>query len=384
MMKHLIYIVILLLACSACHNSRKQDITDISMEKFEEANSLYLLVGTYTTGESNGIYVYKFDTLSGFSQYISTVEVENPSYLVAAPDEKHIYSVTENDTEAAYANAFAFDKKDGKLTFLNKQQTGGLAPCYITIDKEQKFVVTADYLGTLTVFPTDATGRLEKASQVFKFEGKGIDRERQNQPHIHTAEFSPDGDYLFATDLGTDKIYKFDVNATESSLKKGTPESFAVKGGVGPRHLAFHPNGKYAYLITEMGGTVIGFNYKDGMLEEFQTIVADTLHAKGSADIHISPDGRFLYASNRLQGDGIAIFSIDQSNGQLTKVAYQPTGIHPRNFVITPNGKYLLVACRDSDLIQIYSINKATGLLEDTSKTIELDMPVCLKFVSTE
>lgn len=386
MVRQFIYFAIALIFLFACNTKKTPDDPSpkTAMEELTDENSLYLLVGTYTSGESNGIYVYQFDTVSGFSKYISMVDVENPSYLVVSSNEKFVYSVTENDTGAAYANTFSFDKKEGKLGFLNRQQTGGLAPCYINIDREQKHVVTADYLGSLSVFPVAENGQLEKASQVFSFEGKGIDPDRQKQPHIHFVEFTPDFNYLFANDLGTDKIHKFDVNedANKPFLEKGKPESFSVKGGAGPRHLAFHPNGKYVYLITEMDGTVIAFNYRNGMLEESQTIAADTLNAKGSADIHISPDGRFLYASNRLKGDGIAIFSIDQTNGRLTKVGYQATGIHPRNFIITPNGRYLLVACRDDDTIQIFRIDQHTGLLEDTSKMIELDMPVCLKFAS--
>jgi 6-phosphogluconolactonase (cycloisomerase 2 family) len=186
--------------------------------------------------------------------------------------------------------------------------------------------------------------------------------------------------------LGTDKIHKFDVNAGEPGnyLKLGNPAAFDVAPGSGPRHLDFHPDGKFAYLINELSGAVTAFGYDAaaGNLSFIQSVQADTLDAKGSADMHVSPDGRFLYASNRLKGDGIAIFTINQADGKLTKAGYQETGIHPRNFVITPNGKFLLVAGRDSDVIQIFLIDKTTGLLENTYKDIELDMPVCLKFTS--
>ena len=172
--------------------------------------------------------------------------------------------------------------------------------------------------------------------------------------------------------MGTDKIHKFGINESNEGnyLKVGTPAAFDVAPGSGPRHLDFHPNGKYAYLINELSGAVIAFNYdaNAGNLTQIQTIQADTLSAKGSADIHVSPDGKFLYASNRLKGDGIAIFSINQVDGKLTKVGYQETGVHPRNFVITPNGKFLLVASRDNDVIQIFLIDRVTGLLENTYK----------------
>lgn len=363
------------------------DTTNMNAETISDDSSLYLLVGTYTTGESEGIYVYQFDTVSGYSKYKNMVKVSNPSYLTISNDEKFVYAVSETGDNKAAANAFLFDKVDGSLKSLNTQLTGGADPCYIEIDKDGKHVVTANYSGgSITAFNINGDGTLTSASQLVKFTGKGADAERQKAPHLHCVRYSPDGKYLFADDLGTDKIHKFDINTGEPGnyLKVGTPAAFDVAPGSGPRHLEFHPNGKYAYLITELSGEVIAFNYdaNSGNLSQFQTIQADTLDAKGSADIHISPDGKFLYASNRLKGDGLAIFSIDQTNGKLTKSGYQETGIHPRNFVITPNGKYLLVASRDSDVIQIFLIDRATGLLENTYKDIELDMPVCLKFAS--
>lgn len=363
------------------------DTTSINTESVSDDASLYLLVGTYTTGESEGIYVYQFDTVSGYSKYKNMVKVSNPSYLTISKDGKFVYSVSETGDAKAAANAFVFDKADGSLKLLNTQLTGGADPCYIELDDAGKHVVTANYSGgSITAFNINGDGTLATAAQLVKFTGKGVDAERQKAPHLHCVRYSPDGKYLFADDLGTDKIHKFDVNASEPGnyLKVGTPAAFEVKAGSGPRHLEFHPNGKYAYLITEISGAVIAFNYNanTGNLTEFQSVQADTLNAKGSADIHISPDGKFLYASNRLLGDGIAIFSINQADGKLTKVGYQETGIHPRNFVITPNGKFLLVASRDSDIIQIFLIDRATGLLENTYKDIELDMPVCLKFTS--
>ena len=206
-------------------------------------------------------------------------------------------------------------------------------------------------------------------------------------PHLHCVRITPDGKYLLADDLGTDQIHKFNINPNanadnkEKFLTKGTPEAFKVAPGSGPRHLIFNSDGKFAYLINEIGGTVIAFRYADGMLDEIQTVAADTVNAQGSGDIHLSPDGKYLYASNRLKADGVAIFKVDETNGTLTKVGYQLTGIHPRNFIITPNGKYLLVACRDTNVIQIFERDQATGLLTDIHGDIKVDKPVCLKFV---
>lgn len=376
------------LLLSSCTNKSTTPVNNsLANDSLSNENKMYMLVGTYTSGESNGIYVYKLDTVQGTSTYIGEVNVDNPSYLVLDPSEKYVYAVTEDEgKETSAVNAFSFDKKNGKLTFINKALTEGGAPCFINIDTNGKNIVTANYLGgNISTFTVNSNGGVESPAKVINFQGKGVDTQRQEQPHLHSVQFSPDYKYLFADDLGTDKIYKFDVNAKGGEfLTKGIPESFSVKAGSGPRHLAFHPNGKYAYLITELSGDVIVFDYADGNLKEKQTIKADTLGAKGSADIHLTPDGRFLYASNRLEGDGLAIFSVSPENGTLTKVGYQETGIHPRNFAITPNGNFLLVANRDSDNIEVFKINQKTGLLENTGFNIELDMPVCIKFASID
>ena len=356
-------------------------------ESTDTANQeLTMLVGTYTAGDSKGIYSFRFDEETGTSTALSTVEVENPSYLVPSADGKFVYAVSEFNNEQAAANAFAFDKEKGTFKFLNSQKTDGEDPCYIITNG--KNVVTANYSGgSISVFPIAKDGSLLPASDVIKFEGSGADKERQEKSHLHCVRITPDGKYLFADNLGTDRIHKFTINPSanaenkESFLKEGSPAAFTVEAGSGPRHLTFAPNGNYAYLINELSGTVIAFEYKDGNLEEIQTIAADTVGAKGSADIHISPDGKFLYASNRLKADGIAIFRINQDNGMLTKAGYQLTGIHPRNFIITPNGKYLLVACRDDNTIQVYERDADTGLLTDVHKDIKVDKPVCIKFV---
>lgn len=356
-------------------------------ESADTANQeLTMLVGTYTAGTSKGIYSFRFNEETGTSTALSAVEVENPSYLVPSADGKFVYAVSEFNNEQAAANAFAFDKEKGTFQLLNSQKTGGEDPCYIITNGQN--VVTANYSGgSISVFPIAKDGSLLPASDVIKFEGSGADKERQEKSHLHCVRITPDGKYLLADNLGTDQIHKFIINPSanaenkESFLKEEAPAAFTVEAGSGPRHLTFAPNGNYAYLINELSGTVIAFEYKDGNLEEIQTIAADTVGAKGSGDIHISPDGKFLYASNRLKADGIAIFRINPDNGMLTKAGYQLTGIHPRNFIITPNGKYLLVACRDDNTIQVYERDAVTGLLTDIHKDIKVDKPVCIKFV---
>lgn len=391
MYKHLFLLIFIGISLFSCTNKNAKYINSHMNESenvapIADSLAIYLLVGTYTTGESEGIYVYKFDTISGNSEYVSMVEVVNPSYLALSKDEKFVYAVTETGDNTAVANAFSFDKKEGKLTFLNSQFTGGADPCYIVVDDVGKHAVTANYSGgSITPFGINADGTLSEALSVINFTGRGT-TERQQSPHLHSVIFTPDRKYLFANDLGTDCIHKFNVNENEPGnfLQLGTPASFKVADGSGPRHMEFHPNGKFAYLINELSGAVIVFNYAGGNLKEIQSIQADTLGAKGSADIHVSPDGKYVYASNRLKGDGIAVFAVNQADGKLTKVGYQETGAHPRNFAITPNGKYLLVASRDTDMIQVFEIDKKTGLLTDMHKDIQLSMPVCLKFASIQ
>lgn len=379
--------VILLLNCAllilGCTQKKE---SSIQQNENMPDNHLYLLIGTYTEGSSTGIYVYDFDAETADTKYVSDIkDVSNPSYLTVSADEQFVYSVNEDEDGAA--SAFSFDKKTGVLEKLNTEKTGGAHPCYINVDKERRFAVTANYNGgSLSVFPIAKDGNLNPVSQYLDM---NYSERSTIEPvsHIHTALFSPDNQYLFVTDLGKDKIYWFyfeDDNGNVVVVQDAN-KTTELERGSGPRHLAFHPNGKFLYSINELAGTVTAFDYKENGLSAIQYIASDitpSIGDKGSADIHLSPDGRFLYASNRLKADGIAIFSVNQKDGMLTKVGYQETGIHPRNFILTPDGRFLLVANRNSNNIQIFSIDKETGLLKDTGKTVEIDMPVCLKWIS--
>jgi len=348
--------------------------------------SLYMLVGTYTSGTSVGIYVYRFDEETGTAEYVSEARSANPSYLAVSADERYVYAVSESGRDAS-VSSFSFDKQAGTLTLLNVQPTNGAAPCYISADHTGQFVVTANYTGgNVSVLPLTADGLLQPAAKIFQFSGTGPDANRQDRPHLHCAVFSPDRQYLFAADLGTDQLHKFTTGGTAPFLFAGNPEAYQLEPGSGPRHLTFHPNGRFAYLINELSGNVTVFNYANGHLEPVQYIAADTspgVGNKGSADIHVSPDGMFLYASNRANTNNIAIFSINAADGKLTGVGHQPTGRHPRNFIITPNGKYLLVANMNSNQIQVFEIDRKTGLLNELgSKQIaNIDRPVCIKWI---
>lgn len=350
----------------------------------------YLFAGTYTGGKSKGIYVYKFNANSGEVQTVSNTDSStNPSFLAISPNGKYVYAVNETGREKpGRVSAYAFDKNTGKLSLLNQQLSGGDDPCYIAVDASGKWVVVGNYSGgNLSVFPINANGALAPYSQLIQHKGGSVNKERQEKAHVHSTFFSPDGQYVLAPDLGMDKIMIYQFNG--ASRKPLTPAKIpfaATAPGSGPRHLDFHPNGKYAYLVEEMSGAVTVFTYNKGVLKPVQTIAthpADFKGKPGSADIHISPDGKFLYASNRGEENNIAIFSVDNATGKLTHVGYQPVrGVQPRNFMIDPTGKYLLVANQRTNNIVVYKRDMETGLLQATPQQIEIPNPVCLKMIA--
>ena len=344
--------------------------------------NMFLLVGSYATPQEEGIKVYAWNHEKGEATYVSGLTgISNPSYQVVTADGERIYSVGEDEGLTSTAHALSFDKANGKLTLLNTQLTQGGAPCYINITPDGKSVVTANYMGAnISLIPLEASGRLTENVKTIAFTGEGEIKNRQDQPHLHCVEFTPDGKHLLANDLGTDKIHVFPLDSVGKPDEKATFD-VSLEPASGPRHLCFSNDGRFAYLINEISGKVTTLSYDGKGLTPIQYIESDTVNAQGSADIHLSPDGKFLYASNRLKADGIAIFSVNQETGLLTKAGYQLTGIHPRNFVMTPDGKYLLVACRDSNVVQIFERDEKTGLLIDTGKKIETSKPVCLKFI---
>ena len=348
----------------------------------ETMENLYLIVGSYATPQEEGIKVYAWNNEKGEATYVSGLAgISNPSYQVVTADGERIYSVGEDDGLTSTAHALSFDKANGKLTLMNTQLTQGGAPCYINITPDGKSVITANYMGAnISLIPLDSSGRLTENVKTIAFTGEGEIKNRQDQPHLHCVEFTPDGKHLLANDLGTDKIHVFSLNS-DGKLDEKAGFDINLEPASGPRHICFSKDGRFAYLINEISGKVTTLSYDGKCLTPIQYIEADTVNAQGSADIHLSPDGKFLYASNRLKADGIAVFSVNQETGLLTKEGYQLTGIHPRNFVMTPDGKYLLVACRDSNLIQIFARDEKTGLLVDTGKRIETSKPVCLKFL---
>lgn len=386
---------VILLSCvgnnSGKRNSDNGDNnkSQLNLEELKnvETGEMLLLVGTYTSKEgSKGVYVYRFNTETGNSDSVSMVEAENPSYLALSPRHDYVYAVSEGQNGGVYS--FSLDKSSGTLTPINFQSTLESSPCYITINQTGKNIHTANYGGgSITSFQVNHDGSLTPAKSVISFEGSGPDSTRQESPHLHIVMFTYKQDYLFAADLGSDKLYRFSTSNSpfegQPNIDKRSLKEFEMPPRTGPRHFAFHPNGdKYLYVLGELSGEILVYDYENGEISHKQTVVADSVGARGSADIHISPNGRYLYASNRLQADGIAIFSINSNDGTLTKVGYQHTARHPRNFVITHNGKYLLVACRDDNKIQVFQLNSETGMLTNINKDIQVNMPVCLKLAA--
>ena len=353
------------------------------------SQNLFLFVGTYTAGnESKGIYVYRFNASTGAAEWVSNTDsIVNPSYLTLSPDHRYVYSVTESGGAwPGSVSAFSFNQSSGQLSFINKQLSGGDNPCYITTDKSGKWVVVGNYTGgNLAALPINKNGSLQPYTQLIQHTGTGVNKERQEKAHVHSTVFSADGNYLFTPDLGMDKVFIYKFNGSAKKPLTPAAQPFVKSdGGNGPRHFIFHPNKKFAYLIEEMSGTVAAYKYNNGKLTFLQRLSTHPKDYKGdigSADIHLSPDGKFLYASNRGNANSIAIFSV-QPNGKLVWIDSQSTmGLTPRNFVIDPTGNFLLAANQKSNNIAIFRRNAKTGLLRYTGKSIEVPSPVCLQII---
>jgi 6-phosphogluconolactonase len=357
----------------------------------ERAGELLVYVGTYTAGKSEGIYLYSLNLSSGELKHVATTKgVKDPSFLALAPSRRYLYAVNEVEEfagkKSGALSAFAVDERTGELRLLNQQPTLGGAPCYVIVDEAGRFVLVANYTGgNVAVLPIRSDGSLGEATDLKQDSGSSINAERQDGPHAHCIVLDPANRFAYACDLGIDKIMIFRYDQQRGKLiPNGTPW-VSVKPGAGPRHLTFHSGGKYAYVINELHATIAVFAVApvQGNLQEVQTVAtlpADFTSANTSADIHISPDGRFLYCSNRGH-DSIAAFEIDQRNGKLTFIAHESTGGKtPRNFAIDPSGAFLLVANQNSDNIVTLRRDRKTGRLSATGNVAEVPAPVCLKF----
>jgi 6-phosphogluconolactonase len=351
-------------------------------------------VGTYTTKKaSKGVYVYRFDAATGQLTSIGlAAESTDPSFVAAHPSGKYLYAVNEigdyDGKKSGAVSAFAIDHKRGRLTLLNQVASGGADPCYVSLDKTGKYILVANYSGgSVAVFPVLKDGRLGEASAFVQHQGSGANKERQEGPHAHSIQTSPDNRFVVVSDLGLDELVLYHFDAAKGSIVPNEPPFAKVSPGAGPRHAAFHPNGKFVYVLNEMQSSLMAFSYDKATatlktLQQISTLPKDFTGQNNTAELVVHPSGKFLYASNRGH-DSIAIFSIDSVKGTLTPAGHVPTGGKtPRNFAIDPTGKYLFAANQASDNIVIFRINPVTGNLTSSGQVVEVPSPVDITFVA--
>jgi 6-phosphogluconolactonase len=354
-------------------------------------------VGTYTSKtNSKGIYAYRFDAEKGQLTPIGiAAESVDPSFLAIHPNGKYLYAVNEignfNGGTSGALSAFAIDPKTSALKFLNQVPTRGAGPCYVSLDKNGSFVLVANYdSGSIASFPVHDDGSLGTASGFVQHSGTGPNKERQEGPHAHWIATSPDNHFALVADLGLDDVLVYKFDDVQGKLTPNSPPYAQVKPGSGPRHLAFAPNGKFAYLITEMASTVVAFSYnaEKGTLTTLQTLPnlpKDYNGVKEAAEITVHPNGKFVYASNRGSANSIAAYKVDGAKGTLTPIGIFPTGGKiPRHFTIDPTGKFLIAANADSNNLVIFKIDEATGALTPTGKEVAALSPQCIAFAGEE
>ncbi|KFF05953.1 lactonase family protein [Flavobacterium reichenbachii] len=343
-----------------------------------------LLVGTYTnTCASKGIYIYEFDAASGnFTLKNTTEGVISPSYLSVSENNKFLYAVNENGNQSN-VSAFSYDSKAGKLKLLNSNSSLGADPCHLINDS--KNVIAANYSGgSIAVFKKNADGSITEGQQLIQHEGKGPNEARQEKAHVHMVVFSPDKKFVLSNDLGQDKIFIYKYNAGAAHEVLTLKSTVDVKKGSGPRHLTFSKDGKFVYLVQELDGTLTTFSYdKSGslkLLKETNIIPKDFKGANSSAAIKISPDGKFLYVSDRGDVNMLSVYKI-LATGNIELVEQVSTlGKGPRDFAIDPTGNYLLAGHQYTNDIIIFKRDKVTGKLKNSGKKIELCSPVGLLF----
>lgn len=359
----------------------------------KKSKEMLLYVGTYTQKGSKGIYVYKFNQETGaLSKFYTVKDVVEPSYLTIDQSRKYLYAVNETEEyegkKSGAVSAFAIDQKTGDLTFLNKVPSLGGAPCFIIVSENEKFVLVANYLGgNVSVFPVESDGKIATSIDLQQNTGTGPNKDRQEAAHAHSINLDAKNRFAYLCDLGVDKVFIYEFDAKNGKLKPNPAQEFyQTKPGAGPRHFTFQENGKFAFLICELAGTIssLAFDSEKGTLKEIQTVSTLPANFKGAntcADIHISPDGKFLYGSNRGH-DSLVVYGIDEKTGRLNYVEHTSTGGKtPRNFTISPNGKFLLAANQNSDSIIVFSIDGKSGKLTQTANKVNVSMPVCLKLI---
>jgi 6-phosphogluconolactonase len=371
--------VLLLLAFGANAGAAQQPAAAVTGTPATDPYFVY--VGTSTGDPANGIHVLRFDPADGSLSRapVPVARVINPSFLALAPDGRTLYAVSE--VENGEVVAFRRDGATGALAELGRRWSGGAGPAYVAVDGPGRWLTVANYGGGSVALLPIVDGALGDPVDVVQHEGSGPDPDRQTAPHAHFAKPSPDGRWVFVADLGIDQVIAYPLVGGTDGLAEARAAITPTAPGAGPRHLAFHPHEPFVFLMNELAGTVTAYRYDEdrGRLTEIQTLSAVPEDFDGenkSADIHVHPTGRWLYASNRGDFDSIAIFAIDAGTGRLTAVGHQREGIvWPRNFVIDPTGRWLLVGNQTANEVRVYAIDPATGRLRPTPHRVDVPGP---------
>jgi 6-phosphogluconolactonase len=362
---------------------------------FAAAEPVLLYIGTYSDGKDGGIEAFRFDTTTGEASPLGVAaKMKSPSFLAASASGRFLYAVGEVDDfgqkGAGIVAALSVDASTGRLTLLNQVSSRGAHPCHVVVDRSGKYVLVANYTGgNVAALPIQPDGRLGEATGFAQHQGKSVNPQRQEAPHAHSINVSPDGRFAVAADLGLDQLLVYRLDPAHGTLTPNDPPFTKSAPGAGPRHFTFHPGAAFAYAINELDSTVTTYAWDiaKGRLDPRQTIT--TLPEGGvpgntTAEVQVHPSGRFLYGSNRGH-DSIAIFAIDPKTGELRFVSHQPTqGKTPRNFGIAPGGRFLLAANQDSGTIVVFRIDPDSGKLTPTGTVLQVKTPVCVRFVTTK
>lgn len=348
----------------------------------------FVFFGSYNWDKgSEAVYVYELDNETGkLSKVASSSDVINPGYITVSSDGKYIYASSDaKKPNYGTVSSFAFDADKQTLTFLNQQKTGGENPVYVNVDKSGKWLINATYnQATISVYPLLDNGKIDSIAQHFKFtEGSGVNPKRQEKAHTHSVVFSPDSKTVLFADLGADKILQYPFDASQNKPLIDNKSTFInTKPGSGPRHITFSKNGKLVYSIEELAGMISVYDFSENKLKEIQRIATHPdkiTEGFESSDVHISPDGKFLYATNRGKENNIAIFKV-LNDGKLESIGYKKTGgKHPRTFAIDETGKFIIVTNVNSQDVTVFRRNLETGMLKKVGKPVKINHPTCVK-----
>ncbi|WP_260741500.1 lactonase family protein [Tunturiibacter lichenicola] len=347
----------------------------LSLGLVARAQEMAVIFGTHSGGPGVGFSIANFDTASGhLTDPQLIMQAEAPAYFVFDPSHRFLYTCG----SPAFIAAYAVDPSTGHLTLLNQKPSGGGDPSYISLDKTSRFALVANYQGgNIAVYALRPDGSLGERTAFVQHTGHSVDPIRQKHAFAHSILVDPSNRFVLVADLGLDQVFVYRFDATTGSLTPSNPATFKVPPGSGPRHITFHPNGEWAYLVTEMGSSILFYkwNARHGTLTEKQQISALPSGFTGvstSAEIRVHPNGRFLYVSNRGR-DSIAVFSIDPHSGRLSIVQDVPSGGKtPRNFDFDPTGRWLLVTNHDSDTAMVFRIDPQTGLLSPAGTPVQI------------